>query len=435
MLPSPSLSTGTSPEKTTCLIVSLDGQGNVFSKTLAADERMKNCIIISLELLKEIQPYLSTFRVVELKELIKSHQQIQSKIKKKDMGVYGKGAFANKNILIEELIIYSGRILKEENTKINQSESVITVVKENAGDCNFVLDGSLVDGLAKLFQHLPRENSDSKKATQNFITRSQCIQITYKHKRYLLPIVILIATKNITRGMILGYDYGNDYWLSLKRAYSSFTVTGEPIRNYCLRVEDPNKDHNYFYLNPVLAERLLEEAFLNLEKCLYILPADSLQQLKDNIEKVKDENGTSLIDLHSCIEMEKVKFVARKTDKVNLAMLINDKAKALASDDVFKFFNMEKMEADGKTYLLIPMKNLTQASTQELASLEAYLKIKVSSSVDLYQTEAPILKAIPPQPTEEFMPVFSVVKHSLFKNIKAMRGFDNSAEDALCLRR
>jgi hypothetical protein len=298
MLTTSSHSSGASSEKTTCIIISLEGKGKIYAKDLTPDEHMDNCIIITLEFLEEMQPHLADFSVGDLKQLIKSHLRLQNKICEKDMGAFGKGAFSKQKILKNEAIIYTGRIIK--NNKSNTSDCIISVVPDGMSEDDFSLDGSLVGGLAKLFQHLPlgNRNQDTNFAMDNFNSYSRCIKFTFQHKSYLLPIITLVSKEDIEPNRILGYDYGAAYWIKLNRAFTFFTPAGEPVKRYCLRVDDPNTC-NYLYLNPLITAILLTEAHINLEDGLHLIPADSFEKFKADFENAEIQDGTTIIDLQS----------------------------------------------------------------------------------------------------------------------------------------
>lgn len=416
MLSSSSHSIGAAPEKTTCIIILLEGEGKIYAKDLAPDERMDNCIIVPFELLQELQPHLAGLKIFKLKKLIKNHLKLTSKICVKDMGAFGKGAFGKQKIQAADAIIYTGRIIK--NDKSITSDSIIRLVPDG-----FTLDGSPVRGLAKLFQHLPAsvDNHNAGIATENFNSTGQCVKFTYQHKSYLLPIITLDAKKDIEPDTMLGYDYGAAYWTNLEKAFTFFTPAGKPVQRYCLRINDSKSDF-YLYLNPLIAKTLVTDAHINLADGLHLLPADSFNKFKADFETTKIQEGTTLIDLQSVFELKLDKYMERKRDRVKIAVLINDKEKASADDEVLKYFKIDIVEHDNKKYLFIPISSLTQASTQELIGLVNYLKTKVSSKCKLLQT----------QPLS-VTPSLSVVNHSMFKPSEAKSApVMSPIEDAAC---
>ena len=128
----------------------------------------------------------------------------------------------------DELIIYAGHIgIANEfvsSTEVHLAEISPTEIPVHL---RAIINPVNTAGMAKYFQHLPAKGTtDIDSLASNFIQKVNFIRFTLKKTIYIAPILILCANDNIPKKTLVGYDYGDTYWSTLKISPAYFDANG-----------------------------------------------------------------------------------------------------------------------------------------------------------------------------------------------------------------
>lgn len=167
-----------------------------------------------------------------------------------DMKSVGLGVFAANDIPENTVVaIYSGSVIDENSVSSPQDEGM------NFDGTNYVISTQHYRGIASFFQHLPLNPKKDYKFLKNYLKTSpdegvsNKIKLTYEtlacnfsssmedsvklsnlRQEFVnyenIPIIALVTDENIKAGDQLGYNYGDDYWLSRNLVPEFFDNTG-----------------------------------------------------------------------------------------------------------------------------------------------------------------------------------------------------------------
>jgi len=175
-----------------------------------------------------------------LPQLLLQHSaSTQEKIQLVNMGETGIGAFAKEKIKKDSVLLYAGVLRFEKDYSLERGKQFTSRVLK--GNPDIFVDAEKYRNIAAFLQHLPSSESleqlyqieekdwSEKVALGNFVLEIRKV----KYKEYYILLPILVATRDILAGEIIGFDYRNIYWLGVSVEPHLFAKDGSIIpRNH-----------------------------------------------------------------------------------------------------------------------------------------------------------------------------------------------------------
>ncbi|KTD33770.1 SET domain-containing protein-lysine N-methyltransferase [Legionella israelensis] len=173
----------------------------------------------------------------EFADYLHNQQAILDLLALADMGKYGKGLFAFQDIPEGTVLgVYTGEILSlKDNTPSDyalgmlthntSSQHTIAARKDNL----LAVDALNYGNLTRYMQHLVNKDNIEYHFT-NDLKKIQTANVQLKVKLIAnVPVFYLVASENIPKHSIIGFDYTLQYWKAKKQQPAFFTHNGEEI--------------------------------------------------------------------------------------------------------------------------------------------------------------------------------------------------------------